>query len=72
LLDAGTRFTRMDGFYDDLARHAEPATVAEAFRERQAVSHLRRVRELREFVLAEGKERAQPQASATRASRSTG
>jgi hypothetical protein len=56
LQEAGVRFTRVDGYYDDHARHAEPPTVAEAFRRGLAVSHIRRVRELRAYVVGKGLE----------------
>ena len=65
LHEAGARYTRVDGYYDDHARHAEPPTVAEAFRRGLAVSHIRRVRELREYVLAKGKEDAWPDGATT-------
>jgi hypothetical protein len=51
LVAAGGRMTRADGYYDDLARHAEPATVADAFRPGLTLTHIRRVRELRQYVM---------------------
>jgi hypothetical protein len=50
LQDAGARMSRADGYYDDRSRHAEPAVVAEAFRRGDALTHIRRIREIREFV----------------------
>jgi phage replication initiation protein len=50
LQDAGARMSRADGYYDDRSRHAEPAAVAEAFRHGDALTHIRRIREIREFV----------------------
>jgi hypothetical protein len=50
LVEAGARMTRADAYYDDLARHAEPATVADAFRRGDMLTHIRRVRELRQYV----------------------
>ena len=49
LLTVGAQLTRVDGYYDDQARHAEPETVAQAFRDGQVLSHLARVREIRQY-----------------------
>jgi DNA relaxase NicK len=65
LHEAGARFTRVDGYFDDRARHVEPPGVAEAFRQRLAVSHIRRVRELRAYVLADGMEGVRPDGATT-------
>jgi Replication initiation factor len=54
LLALGARFTRADGFYDDRARHAEPAIVAEAFRRGNVVSHVRRMRVFSAFASGVG------------------
>jgi hypothetical protein len=50
LLAAGVRFSRADGYYDDRARHAEPGTVADAFRRRDVLTHIRYLQEIRGFV----------------------
>jgi hypothetical protein len=50
LQGAGGRMSRVDGYYDDRTRHAEPAAVADAFRRGDALTHIRRIREIREFV----------------------
>ncbi len=42
--------TRVDGYYDDRLRRAEPGTVADAFRKRLTLTHLTRVREVQTFV----------------------
>lgn len=46
---AEAHLTRVDGYYDDQTRHVEPETVAQAFRDGQALSHLARVREIRQY-----------------------
>lgn len=51
LLATGARLSRADGYFDDFARHAEPGTVADAFRRGLTLTHIRRVRELRQFVM---------------------
>ncbi len=48
----GAQFSRADGYYDDRARHAEPETVAEAFRRGDTLTHLRRMRTIREDVVS--------------------
>jgi hypothetical protein len=65
LLLVGARFSRVDGYYDDRARHVEPPTVAEAFRQGQAVSHMSRVRELRGWALAAETGGARPDGATT-------
>jgi len=45
LLGEGARFSRVDGYYDDRFRQAEPGTVAEAFRRGDTVTHIRVIRE---------------------------
>jgi hypothetical protein len=50
LQGAGGRMSRVDGYYDDRTRHAEPAEVADAFRRGDALTHIRRIREIGEFV----------------------
>jgi hypothetical protein len=50
LVEAGVRFSRADGYYDDRARHAEPATVADAFRRGDVLTHIRHLQEIRGFV----------------------
>jgi hypothetical protein len=50
LLASGVRFSRADGYYDDRARHAEPATVADAFRRGDVLTHIRHFQEIRGFV----------------------
>lgn len=62
---AGARFTRVDGYYDDQARRVEPPEVAEAFRQRLAVTHIRRVRELRKYVLGDGASKARADGATT-------
>jgi len=52
LQGAGARMSRADGYFDDRSRHAEPATVAEAFRRGDTLTHIRRIREIREFVVS--------------------
>jgi Replication initiation factor len=50
LLEAGARFSRADGYYDDRLRHAEPSEVADAWRRGDKLSHIRRMREYRTYT----------------------
>lgn len=50
LTAVGARMSRVDGYYDDRIRHAEPTTVADAFRCGDTLTHVRRIRVIREFV----------------------
>jgi hypothetical protein len=50
LLAVGARFSRADGYYDDRLRHAEPGTVAEAFRRGDVLTRLRGIEERRKSV----------------------
>jgi hypothetical protein len=50
LRSAGARMSRADGYYDDRSRHAEPGMVAEAFRRRDALTHIRRGRGISDLV----------------------
>jgi hypothetical protein len=65
LLQVGARFTRVDGYYDDRARHAEPPAVAEAFRQRLTVTRIKRVREQRGWVLEDGADEARADGATT-------
>jgi hypothetical protein len=50
LQDAGARMSRVDGYYDDRLRRAEPGTVGEAFRRGDRLTHIQRMREVCKFV----------------------
>jgi hypothetical protein len=52
LLASGVRFSRADGYYDDRVRHAEPGTVADAFRRGDVLTHIRHLVEICGFVTA--------------------
>ena len=52
LQDLGARFSRVDGYYDDRVRRAEPSAVAEAFRRGDTLTHVRRMKVFDTFTTA--------------------